>query len=1055
MESTKHSAPCLALDPHTKPKPTRDLSFAPQQKLPCSPVYADIIYATNEKKFWLLSAEASDTLQECASTLDKLIAPGKSVEERQQGLYACDLLDYFLEPKLANFLAGEQKARMLEIEAQEPLIADPRYALEAKAAAEETQRKLTAKKTGNESIDRHQLAWEFSERLEEIRKKYISMKKLHEEWQQLADLARAQAMRLGYVIENGTLFTPEAIEVRTIIQTYLRERAKLTAFSVDEVARAVQAVSEYHDKLHTCRIDCEGQLLSGYALSTQEAAKFAYAAYLEAIRSAADYGIALPELALCQGSDIETGVRALKEYLTLQLQQAQCKQRMFDKYEAWIKASGENTQAPDSLVSTERTTWAELQSRLDAIYEQAKSNVASTLPRRHFLWEPEQFQPTPLQRLAKPNFPLREISWPTSGSPVRHISLTLLKGLKDNTKTNFAGNSTGKSAKDQAHSDFHEWLSAMGAVPIDDQGEWFDPEGYFEVELFHSELLKQGYQVKTLASVEQRHIWGKHLRQMLFFAGVQRKLRLFDASPQAQLIRCLAPKTGNVQQSVTTSSVFSPFGLKASASVQMEVHLARGEVELFKLDWPKRHEAEDIKLTYKRADGNGDTEMNIGSFSCHFGARAWGFAGAAALASANLALTPSNIRYGAGLSALQDAEAPASSLFSTAHTKRSAQHVNGRTAKVQIDDGAKATFNLFAGVQAGVHLTGALNWSPPKDLIALRTAALILKLTPEQRAQQTGAQWLSLARLEGNLSAAAGIGASADFALSADKGRLILRIKAALIFGLGAQGVFAFEVGYDAVYELLNLFRRELHKNGGEPLDWVDGSAADLFSKMNLLGLAGLDPQMLYLMGFDKIAELCEVLTDRGKGGLVAHTIMYYKKPAELEQWTLEAIPEALGPMFMTLTSQAKAFDVISYELDPNSDREIEVKKHYTQSQAWMLQQRAIHRLLSWIVDSTNKKCNPPVAQLQFEEACMRMNRFGTKSPKPGQSYCESRLRMDNFMAEGVQRMFEQDADSVRAKYRQYSAFLGSRMDSHCERREYHGRYYIPGGEARYKGEGQ
>lgn len=35
---------------------------------------------------------------------------------------------------------------------------------------------------------------------------------------------------------------------------------------------------------------------------------------------------------------------------------------------------------------------------------------------------------------------------------------------------------------------------------------------------------------------------------------------------------------------------------------------------------------------------------------------------------------------------------------------------------------SKATFNVFGGLQAAIELTGALNWAPPKELVALRTA---------------------------------------------------------------------------------------------------------------------------------------------------------------------------------------------------------------------------------------------------------------------------------------------------------------------------------------------
>ncbi|MNJ60638.1 hypothetical protein D3C77_563850 [compost metagenome] len=120
-----------------------------------------------------------------------------------------------------------------------------------------------------------------------------------------------------------------------------------------------------------------------------------------------------------------------------------------------------------------------------------------------------------------------------------------------------------------------------------------------------------------------------------------------------------------------------------------------------------------------------------------------------------------------------------------------------------------------------------------------------------------------------------------------------------------------------------------------------------------------------------------------------------------------------------------------------------------------MLQQRAINRLLDWIVINAQKKGNLPTAQLQFEEACMRMSRFGTKSKKQGQSYCENRLRMDNFMDEGVQRLHNREADFVRANYKKNSALLGARKDGFCERRRYYGRDYVPGGVAKYTGEGQ
>lgn len=44
------------------------------------------------------------------------------------------------------------------------------------------------------------------------------------------------------------------------------------------------------------------------------------------------------------------------------------------------------------------------------------------------------------------------------------------------------------------------------------------------------------------------------------------------------------------------------------------------------------------------------------------------------------------------------------------HTEKSGQANFAQTLQAQ--DGAKAAFNLFAGVQTGIMVTGALNWPP-------------------------------------------------------------------------------------------------------------------------------------------------------------------------------------------------------------------------------------------------------------------------------------------------------------------------------------------------------
>ena len=63
-------------------------------------------------------------------------------------------------------------------------------------------------------------------------------------------------------------------------------------------------------------------------------------------------------------------------------------------------------------------------------------------------------------------------------------------------------------------------------------------------------------------------------------------------------------------------------GFEASAETTFDIHLAHGEVEVFKKDFPERAKAQALKVAL---DYRGDVrELNLGRFSLSLGARAWG-----------------------------------------------------------------------------------------------------------------------------------------------------------------------------------------------------------------------------------------------------------------------------------------------------------------------------------------------------------------------------------------------------------------------------------------------
>lgn len=1065
------SKPALELDPQPKAPDSCSNAFD-KVKTPCSTSYGEVIYATKEKMFYLLPERAASSIKEAMNELEQHISVSKSPEERLKGMNTAGLLEYFLEPKLTNFLQGEQKSRMLEIEAQEPDIAQPTMAMRLKAVSREARNSAALDKQPDQSeyARNRELANQQQASLLEANSDGQKLQRLYSEWKKLKNIAVAQAKVAGYTYESGNLFSPGALEARSRVQTYLKARSaltssgKLTTLKEEDFQKNKKA---YLDATN-CVIDGKARMCGYLKEVANERKKVEkdFAAYIDSILKVADYGLALPEFALIPDTgDISAGIEKFKAYLEMEQQQIKLTEQIRSKYKAWIDASGQNVAAPTGIVEAEQAEWQRIQQARLKLRDDAEAAVAAALPLRHLLWEPEQFQPKPEERLVKAGFPLREVAlFNSPNSPVKHLSLLNLEGItkvlkKDASEIGAAaskdlqklpGNSNGKAESDSDDNPFHEWLREQGALAIkDQQSDWFDEKGWFDVEMFHSYLKSKNYKVETFEDAGARKDWGLRLRQLLFKEEVRSSLRLFDNSPQAQLVRCLTPPQSSIHTATKVSgpsfSVADNFKASAKAEASLGIDLARGEVELMKMDLPGRDQAKDILVPYLDYEKN-RKNLNLGRFSIHLGARAWGYTGATLLLSSSVQLGRANVQGGLNLPEITDAKR-ADTTNATAATARSEPVLEGDAAKVRVEDGAKAQFNLFAGVQAGILLTGALNWAPPKDIAALRAAP-----TPgmSNSVNSTKAsQWSSLARLTAGFTAAYGLGANADIGISLHEGRFIMRFKASLIVGTGAGGEFQFEVGYDGVTDLINLLRREMHKNQDKSLIFVTDDAADYIDKLNFLGAAGMEVAMSYMQGVDMVMSLYEALTGGGRGASIAHTIMNYRNQAELEQWILSATPGALGPMLMTLTSAAESFKIREYGAQSANSAE----KSYSKDQCHLLQQQAIERILGLIVNQAKAQGTVPLAQAQFEEACRSMNRFGTKASSDAeQKYCENRLRMDNFMSEAVLRLVSVDNDRMRSRYKTHIEILGARMDGYCKRIKYYGNTFLPSGQATYIG---
>ncbi|MBV4485069.1 LysM peptidoglycan-binding domain-containing protein [Pseudomonas sp. SWRI153] len=1055
---------------------------------PCSKKFASAIYATEEQEFWLLPERAKSAIKESMFALDKMIEPSKPRDARLNGLQESGLLEYFLEPKLSNFLTGAQRARMEEFEALgdeidiDPATAKQRQDEVDKKSPVATPASLPQEDTARSRMD--QMTAE-TEAREGIRQQYVDFHNRRAEFNALKKEAVAAAKLQGYTYESGSLYSKEAIEARARVQAYLEARKKFLGnkdfkqVSLEDVAKALAEKKKSYENICSGMNDCTADLV-GYAYTLyKNADALDYHAYTESIMKASDYGIALPEFALINDG-LASGIEQFKLYLDTEKKQSEVTAQLQDKYKRWIEATGQNAQAPAGLVDAERKKWDQLQKIKEGLHTAAQNNVNATKPARYLIWEPEAFQPKPVDRMVKPGFPLREVSLSDSkGTPLGWFSMSNLKDAKkileeDGRKVlgsvpkafkSPPTDATEGSDKNSELSSFRQWLLAQGAVKFSDQvGDCFDEKGWFKAKDFYAHLKKEGYEVAELEDEAALTNWGKHLQQLVFQKSVRGKVRLFDASPQAQFVRCLTPPQPSIHGEVKLEGpkMSAAEGFQVSGEMGMSLDLARGEVQLMKVDMPAKASAREIMLDYL-LDGS-PRQMSFGRFSFHFGVKAWGYAGASLLLAGSVELSPifGNVKYGASLSPVKRAQREDASAKEEradhaaakqaktdsgddsptpdlehksksgtyADSKSTEQLRGGRFAKVQIENGAKASFNVFGGLQAAIELTGVLNWAPPKELAALRTAPST-GIGSAKDAKNAN-PWLTLAKLSGSVGVAFGAGFQGTAQVSLDKGRFILNLKAAVVLGPGANGSFKFEVGYEAVVDLVNLYRRELHRAKGRKVEWMETEAGQFASALNALGAAGLSVEMSYLMGWSVVMDLYDAMTSGGKGGPIAHAIIEYQNPDELKKWVVEATPAALGPILLTLMSNPEEFAIATAKQTSISASN-DGKKKYTRDTAYLAQQTAIEMIITHITTNAQEKGSLPEAQKQFELACACMNKFGVEPVDTGQKYCENRYLLDNFMSEPVLAVTEALGNTTRARYKKNASLLGGPIDGSCK----------------------
>lgn len=951
--------------------------FWSDQKPMCSPLYDDILYVTGQRRFWLIPKRLKEKLDEASTTLREKVAIKADRAERMSSIADAGLLDYFLTPGPESFLDASDDApdgRRRYLEAKEAITQEREAQEKAREAWKEARSKGdfdTAARKERELFHSQQRSAELEQRITE-----------------LETIAYRRAEELGYIRENGTFYTPRALQARDAVDRYISERNKALAHGFEmfdpgnrKVATAWEHLRDYKTLHQTLiqRGEVDSRTLLGVRRNILELEGL-MAPYINAIVELAECGIAVAEFALSPDDQYQ-GTEDFQAYIKHLQKRASLETKIEDRYHEWTSATAENAAPPGMLFSDLQAQWYKLNDEADEIRSKAELRVRSLLPPRMLLWEPERYQPKPLERLAKTNIPLREFSLSSVSSALTHLSLKDLTrqgaGLLNEALTDLKA--LPKPIAKQADTDaaFSDWLALEGAMSLDEKGPWFDEAGLFQPKPFFEALDAQGIRVKSLqdGSIKQR--WGKTLQAMIFEDSQLRSLMLFDNSPQAQMLRCLLPEGAKLHQSATLEGPQWNGGPQlASVETNIEVAAWRGEVTLFDLQLPIRETAQPIRLDYQAHEGSLRT-FEFGKLSASLVAKAWGFAGASLVLARELSL---------------DQQTGYSSLSGVDTAKGSAE---------------LAKFDLFVGAQAGCKLSGELQWCPPPSVLP----------PPPVPGRANPQGWRTLAKLDLQAAVAVSLQGKGKFNLSAKNGRFILTLEASLVWGAGAKGAASLEIGYESVIALLDLLHRERAANSYRDLEWVEGDAMHLIRQLSLFGALGMDVAMLYLTntirGYGLLKGLYQSLTSGGRGGQIAYTLMRHEQPEVLRQWVCNLTPDALGPLLLTLISPPKSFT-------PEGQ-----SKSLSWDQVSLLQQEAIERCLGWIRGKAN-------ASQAFEEALICMNREGARSTEAGKAYCIGRYELNRFMEKKVMPDITIN-NEMRARYRQHLEFLGARLNSHCE----------------------
>lgn len=1047
---------------------------------PCeAQCWADILYLPGTHTFWLLTEEVSDALLEAAEQL-KAWTQEEDAKERLRILNEeAGLMECLLPTRAENFLDDAERERYQTcFEQLVEITADEEADLEERIAH---QRSLL------ESLWRLSTPSLLDQLANYLRNP--NAVQLESELRELYQTGLARAEENGYSVEGENYYGPWETEIEQALETYRTRRAEAqreyhfnpgsegeaTPFSLQEVLSEYQTFIQLCESMPPDEASRECRFV-GYIQELAEQQENKYADYLDSILTLASLGIATPELALSAPNTVATleeGVDAFDTYCRVLKDGVELHQAVEKKLSEWESGTAGNAHLPIFLFEQEQQQYERLQETLNDLFKQADDAVSKMEPGRVLIWHTDieddrhamGYQKRNIELLVRRDFPLREFSTPQGAQSLSHLSLYQLiptMTASERQRLENAMNADGVlparlwAAPETALS---QWLEGRGCQSIEHRPDWHDePLGFFLPERFFAYLEEEDYEIASLDNAKKEQ-WGEALQKILFTGPSRERLRLFDASAQAQMMRLIGMARFDLNEQRSNGERDTPWDIvtqepeltffdtelemsgggnnslnttqrdelainrptngswqlddsdpnktSARASYRWETKgtfsLARGELPLGRLVVPQENQARQVVATLSEVN----ERRELGRYVVVVDAVAKGFAGA------SLALSTET-----GLSFDKDGL----SVTGIDWAKREAEG---------------ATIEAFAGTRIGVETRCALSWEPPANLERILPSRAALSEMDMKRASQSLTGWRKLGTATLGLEVAAGFGGKLGLALGMQNGKFVLRMKARVVLGKGAGGGFSIELDIDSLDLWLAMLHRAMVDNNYVKPDWID---KDAYESMSLLGYLAtttlLNVGLLAARGQAGIERLYSAMTGGQNAGPIAY-VLATRDGEDLEHmkaWVQQLMPDSLGALLYLLVSEPRKFEVE----EPGRGRSGGNNQRFNAQEALDYQQIAIANCLGWIVEGVTMNVygplcrfsreDPTPSQYLFTKAVVRMTADGQPPHNyPDTAYYNHKLALDRFMERESGTNSIQTPASKR-DYRRYVAGLGTEI---------------------------